>query len=131
MLNKDKTIAKALSKYHSILPIRGKQSLDDCFICVRGDYFFLFKTEDKTKHIMKAELSQPVFASPIMSPEFFSSIFKTLNTPISVQSPLLVKTEISLPVILTMQINREFFITVYRTLNQPVILRSPLIITAP
>ncbi|MBN1578126.1 MAG: hypothetical protein JW913_16310 [Chitinispirillaceae bacterium] len=90
MINKDKTIAKAVSKYHSIFPVRGKHSIDDCFFCMRGEYFFIFRTKDKKVHTMRAEEFRPVSTSVNINRETLDSIFKMLNKPILVRS-LIVK----------------------------------------
>jgi hypothetical protein len=123
MINKDKTIAKAVSKYHSILPVMGRRSIDDCFICVRGEYFFLFKTKDKIKHIIKAEIAQPDLAPLYFNRDFFYTIIKTLNKPIVVPPLLLKNIDLTIPVILTRQINREFLLSIYKSLNKPIFVR--------
>jgi hypothetical protein len=55
MIDKDKTIAKALHKYRLIRPVPGKHNLDECFVCLRGQYYLLFRTsDDKKAHRMRA-----------------------------------------------------------------------------
>ncbi|MBN1307106.1 MAG: hypothetical protein JXA18_04260 [Chitinispirillaceae bacterium] len=90
MINKDKTINKAVSKYHAIFPVRGKHSIDECFFCLRGEYFFIFRTKDKKVHTLKAEKCRPVSASSNIKRETWDSIVKALNKPIIVRS-LIVK----------------------------------------
>ena len=64
-INKTKTIKKAVAKYNIIYPVRGKRSLEECFFCLRGEYYFSFRTEDKKVHKMKAEMIK----APLVSPE--------------------------------------------------------------
>jgi hypothetical protein len=60
MIDKDKTISKALNKYRQVRPIPGKHNLDDCFVCLRGQYFLLFRTEDDKKaHRLRAVTKLP------------------------------------------------------------------------
>lgn len=60
MIDKDKTIAKALHKYRQVSPVPGKHSLDDCFVCLRGQYFLLFRTDnDKKAHRIRAVTRLP------------------------------------------------------------------------
>jgi hypothetical protein len=125
MINKEKTILKAVSKYHSLLPIHGRNSIEDCFFCVRGDYFFLFKTMDKKRHIIKAEVSGPDLASLYFNREFLNAIYKALNKPILVRSLFLKNADVSLPAILTAQVNRDLLFSIYKTLNKPIRFRSP------
>jgi len=86
MVKKDTTIKKAMTKYHAIFPIRGKNSIEECFFCMRGEYFFLFRTEDKKRHILKAEMSRPSFPSADTNQDFIISAFQFLNKPIYVRS---------------------------------------------
>ncbi len=121
MINKEKTISKALSKYHAILPLQGKQSIEDCFVSVRGEYFFLFKTMDKKKHIIKAEISRSDMTSLYFNRDFLLSVYKALNTPILVRS----FAGVPLPALLTAPVNRDLIVSLYKTLNKPILFRSP------
>ena len=91
MIDKEKTIDRAIAKYHTIFPARGKHSLNECFFRLRGDYFFVFMTKDKRVHTMQPCMRRTVFAPAAgNNREKGSSIFEVLNKPIIVRS-LLVK----------------------------------------
>ncbi len=124
MINKDKAIKKAVAKYHSIFPVRGKQSIEECFFCWRGEYYFLFKTKDKKSHVMKAELSRPVTASVDINRDLFLPLYKVLNKPILVRPLFMINTESSKPVADYVDTNRDFFFPIYQALNKPILVRS-------
>jgi len=86
MIDKDKTVARAIAKYHTIFPIKGKQSLYECFSSLRGDTFLTFRTKDKKIHCIKASETHTVYASLPARHEVFDSIIKALNTPIIIRS---------------------------------------------
>ncbi len=92
MIDKEKTIEKAISKYHSIYPARGKRSLYDCFFRLRGEHYFVFRTQDKKVHTVKAciQRNNPVNISGDSNGEKRISIIETLNKPIILRS-LIVK----------------------------------------
>jgi hypothetical protein len=125
MINKEKTIDKAVLKYHSIFPVHGKDSIEECFFNIRGEYYFLFKTKDRTRHIVKAEISRPkpITSSASINRDFFISIYNVLNKPILVRSLFIKNSDSSPPV----YVNRDLFISIYNTLNKPIFVRSPVI----
>lgn len=90
MVNKYKTISKAQSKYHSIIPIPGKHSLEECFICLRGRYYFQFKTkEDKKVHTVKAiEIwtTNPTFQ---INRESLLALYRLMSKPILIRQLML------------------------------------------
>jgi hypothetical protein len=125
MINKAKAIEKAVSKYHSIFPIPGKHSIEECFVCIRGEYFFLFKTKDKKRHIIKAEPGRPAGASVDINGEFFAMMYKVLSKPILVRSLFIKNTELSPPAGgASVDINIDFFSSIYKVLNKPILVRS-------
>lgn len=86
MINKEKTIKKAVSKYNIIYPVRGKHSLEECFFCLRGEYYFSFRTEDKKVHKMNADMVKQPLVSPEEKREAIDSLVKVLNKPIFFRS---------------------------------------------
>jgi hypothetical protein len=88
MINKTKTIKKAVAKYNIIYPVRGKHSLEECFFCLRGEYYFSFRTENKKVHKMQAEMIKAPLVSPEVKRETMSSLAKVLNKPIIIRSIL-------------------------------------------
>jgi len=86
MVDKQKTIRKAQSRYHSIIPIPGKHALEECFFCLRGRYYFQFKTKDKKVHTMKAVECWSVRYSWHINREALVSLYKALNKPILIRS---------------------------------------------
>jgi hypothetical protein len=123
MIDREKTIAKALSKFHSISPVYGKKTLQECFMSVRGEWFFLFRTGDKRKHMIKAEISRPTVTFETMNRDLLSSIYKTMNRPILVRSLFIRNPEPSRSAVPADYVNRNFFSLIYKTLNQPISLR--------
>lgn len=86
MINKDKTIAKAFSKYHEIYPIVGKKTLTDCFFSLRGEILFQFRGKDKKVHVMKAveeKRTEPIIC---MQWDFFGKMHTALTRPILIRS---------------------------------------------
>jgi hypothetical protein len=91
MIDKEKTIDRAIAKYHAIFPASGKHSLNECFFRLRGEYFFVFMTKNKKVHTMPACIRRTVSAPASgTSREKESLIFKVLNKPIIIRS-LIVK----------------------------------------
>ena len=86
MIDKLKTIKKAVGKYKDIYPVKGKTAISDCFFCLRGEYFFIFRTKDRKIHKMRVEKERQVVSSLAINRDTFNSIFRTLNTPIMVRS---------------------------------------------
>lgn len=86
MIDKEKTIARAIAKYHTIFPVRGKHLYEECFACLRGEYYFTFMTKDKKSHCIKASETRPVYTAPHIRHEVFDSLLKALNTPIIIRS---------------------------------------------
>jgi hypothetical protein len=124
MIDREKTIAKALLKYHSIFPVYGKKTLQECFICVRGEWLFLFRTGDKKKLMVKAELFRPSVSFETINRELLSSVYSKLNQPILVRSLFVKNGDSSRPALPADYINGNFFSSLYKTLNQPISLRA-------
>lgn len=57
-LEKIKTslIEKAKKEFGEIAPTRNKKSLAECFTFEEDEIFFWFNTEDKSTHVLKADL---------------------------------------------------------------------------
>ena len=91
MVNKEKTIQRAFSKFDTVLPVQGKKSLDECFFCLRGVFFFQFRTKDKKVHTMKADATQHVIISRKRTDKGFSSFIKLLNRPFYMRSLIIRK----------------------------------------
>lgn len=89
MVNKQKTIQRAVAKYHTVLPIRGKNSLDECFFCLRGIFFFQFRTPDKNVHTLKAYINRE--GNAVKNKNVFSAFITKLNEPLSIRSPIIKK----------------------------------------
>jgi hypothetical protein len=86
MIDKEKTIKKAISRHGYLYPVRGKHSIEDCFFSLRGETYLMFRTKDKKVHRAKAELLRPPTTGSIGSRETLDSIIKTLNRPIILRS---------------------------------------------
>ena len=121
MIDREKTIQKAMSKYRSIYPVRGKHTLSECFFCWRGEHYFLFKTQDKKGHMMKAEFSRPAVSLENINLEAFSPIYKALNKPIFVRSLFNKNTDQSQQAAPPDYINLEFFSAIYKALTKPIV----------
>lgn len=113
MIDKDKTISKALHKYHLVRPIPGKHNLDDCFVCLRGQYFLLFRTEDdKKSHRIRAVARLPkkhYFAYWLKNLVLF---FYLLNKPIMLRVYFLSRKQV------------RAIDSFYRFMNQKLLIRS-------
>lgn len=90
MVNKKKYINKAMLKYKAILPIPGKKSLEECFFCLRGEYFFQFRTKDRKTHSMRVASTLPT-QGLCFNRELLATAFRAINRPILVRSLFLRK----------------------------------------
>lgn len=54
---KEKMINDAREKYQSIFPCSTRRKLDDCFTVEKNRMLFWFNTEDRSTHILAADLS--------------------------------------------------------------------------
>jgi predicted N-acyltransferase len=124
MIDKQKTIAKAISKYEYVFPVYGKDSLNECFFCARGEYFFLFRTKDKKKRMMKAEISRSSVSFEGINRELLSSIYRTLNKPILIRSLFIKNGDSTQTNVPPDYVNKDFFTLIFKTLNQPILLRQ-------
>jgi len=86
MINKEKTIKKAISRYNLIYPVRGKKLIEECFFCLRGEYFLIFRTKDKKIHKMRADELRPPLISSDNKHDGLHSLIDALNKPIIVRS---------------------------------------------
>ena len=86
MIDKDKTIKKAVDRYEFIFPVNGKHSIDECFFSLRGEIYFIFRTKDKKTHTVKAEKIRTAPVSRGSGTETFKSLLKVINKPIIVRS---------------------------------------------
>jgi hypothetical protein len=86
MIDKEKTIGKAILKYKTIYPISGKKSLNDSFFYLHGDILFLFCTKDKKIHKIKAVKVSPVIPIRNNRYRFLNNIYKFLTKPIKLSS---------------------------------------------
>jgi hypothetical protein len=84
MVNKQKTIQRAVAKYRTVLPVRGKNSLDECFFCLRGIFFFQFRTQDKNVHTWKADVTREVITAK--NKNVFSSFITIMKKPLYIRS---------------------------------------------
>jgi len=83
MVDKDKTIVKALHKYRHVRPLPGKRNLDECFVCLRGQYYLLFRTDDDKKaHRIRAVARIPKKHYVTMWLKSVASYCYLLNKPI-------------------------------------------------
>lgn len=85
MIDKEKTIKKAIAKYNYLYPVRGKRSIEDSFFSMRGETYLIFHTKDKKVHRVRAEEAR-VPAQHAGGREALDSIIKALNRPIIVRS---------------------------------------------
>lgn len=89
MIDKERTIRKAKAKYKEIRPIRGKKTLEECFLSLRGEIFFLFRTRDKKTHIIKALwIKRPLQVPAIHWGYIVTPVKRMVNEPVS-NSPVL------------------------------------------
>ena len=91
MVNKERTIRRILSQYETILPIPGKESLDECFFYLNGVFFFQFRTKDDAAHIIKADATPQVLMYRKRATTGLTSFIKLLNTPFYVRSLIIKK----------------------------------------
>ncbi len=54
MIDKERTINKAKAKFKAIHPAVGKSTLEECFLSLHGEIFFLFRTKDNKSHTLRA-----------------------------------------------------------------------------
>lgn len=87
MIDREKTVEKAIQRHHELFPVRGKKSLYDCFFNLRGEIFFIFRTKDKKIHKVRAEQSRDTSSSKIILPEI-GTVLEALNRPIIIRSVL-------------------------------------------
>jgi len=52
-----KMFQQALTKFSHIYPCADKTAFSDCFTRVRNHYLFWFNTDDKSTHVIKAEIA--------------------------------------------------------------------------
>ncbi len=115
MIDKDKTIAKALHKYKLVRPVPGKHSLDDCFVCLRGQYYLLFRSsDDKKAHRIRAVTRLPRRHYSGMWLRNFVSYCTLLNRPILLRVYFLSQKQI------------HTIDSFYRFMNKKIMLRSLL-----
>lgn len=139
MIDKDKTIAKALHKYRQVRPIPGKHNLDDCFVCLRGQYFLLFRTaDDKKSHRVRAVARLPknhymtnwlknmvsycyLFNKPILLRVYFlsrrqihtiDSFYRFMNKKLLIRTLFLTKEQM------------EYLVRIYTFFTKPIPIRS-------
>ena len=86
MIDRERTIRKAVARYNLIFPVKGKQLLEECFFCLRGEYHLVFKTKDNKVHTMKACEMHTNVAVHQVHREQAESFFKLLNKPIIIRS---------------------------------------------
>jgi hypothetical protein len=115
MIDKDKTIANALHKYRQVRPIPGKHNLDECFVCLRGQYFLLFRTsDDKKAHRIRAVSRLPKKHYVAMWLKNMASYCYVFNKPILLRVYILSQKQI------------HAIDSFYRFMNQKVLIRSLL-----
>ena len=85
MIDKEKTIKKAIARYNSLFPVRGKHSIEECFFSLRGETYLVFRTKKDKIHRVKAEYMKPV-APAARNHETLAAIIRALNRPIIVRS---------------------------------------------
>ncbi len=113
MIDKDKTIAKALHKYRQVRPVPGKHNLDDCFVCLRGQYYLLFRSsDDKKAHRIRAVARLPKKHYVRMWLKNLISYCYLLNKPILLRVYFLSQKQI------------HAIDSFYRFMNQKVLIRS-------
>jgi hypothetical protein len=113
MIDKDKTIAKALHKYQEVRPVPGKHNLDECFVCLRGQYFLLFRSsDDKKAHRMRAVVRMPKRHYVAMWLKSIVSYCYLLNKPILLRVYFLSRKQI------------RAIDSFYRFMNQKYLIRS-------
>ena len=87
MIDKEKTIKKAIAKYNYLFPVRGKHSIEECFFSMRGETYLIFRTKnDKIRRVRAEYAKPPVVTDKTGSHEGIESIIKALNRPIIVRS---------------------------------------------
>jgi hypothetical protein len=53
---KENMIRKAMNRYKNIAPCAKYRSLEDCFTVEEDKIYFWFNTEDKSTHVLSAEM---------------------------------------------------------------------------
>ncbi|MBN1759133.1 MAG: hypothetical protein JW863_12485 [Chitinispirillaceae bacterium] len=87
MIDKEKTIKKAIAKYNYLFPVRGKHSIGECFFSLRGETYLIFRTKkDKIRRVRAEYAKPPVVTDETGSREGIESIIKALNRPIIIRS---------------------------------------------
>lgn len=132
MVDKNRTIKKAQSKYREIMPVPKKHSLEECFYCLRGTFFFQFRTKkDKKLHTVRACRIRPSF-STMADRELWLAMYHTLNRPINIRLALPDREEwekffrfLNRPILLRKLLpKREQLIAFHRFMNRPILVRS-------
>jgi hypothetical protein len=112
MIDKDKTIAKALHKYRQVRPVPGKHNLDECFVCLRGQYFLLFRTDNDKAHRIRAVARLPKRHYVAMWLKNMVLFFYLLNKPIMLRVYFLSRKQI------------RAIDTFYRFMNHKLLIRT-------
>jgi len=86
MLNKDKTIDKALTNHDLIFPIAGKQSLEECFFNHHGKMLFKYQTNDDEVHTIKAVVTHEPPRPSTDNRNLFTVIVHNMNKPIEIKN---------------------------------------------
>lgn len=85
MIDKDRTISKAIAKFHEISPVPGKKSLYECFFSLRGEFLFQFRTSDKRIHTIKALEEKKPLPSFLTEFTIVTHIYKMLTEPLHIK----------------------------------------------